>query len=269
MGLGGTTHQLLLANAIDTVVNSIKKIYFTHFSRNKDFYTNLYRLLGFFPTNVALYKQAFVHNSTAKMLDGLDSRNNNERLEYLGDAVLDLIIAEFLFKKFPFQNEGFLTDMRSKSVSRKMLANIAFKMGLQEHIIFDKNISKNHTAVRGIAGNALEALVGAIYLDKGFTFAKKFVKRKIVTPHLDFDELKDITVNFKSLLNQYAQKEKKNLDFKILNPEEEHKIKIFIIGVLLEGIEIAAARASSKKVAEQMASEKACDILGLKTKQVN
>lgn len=265
----GITRLSLSENAIDTVINSVKKIYFTQFSRNKQFYSNLYRLLGFFPINGVIYRQAFLHNSTAQVLQGLDSRNNNERLEYLGDAVLDLIIAEFLFKKFPFQGEGFLTDMRSKSVSRKMLADIAFKMGLHEYIIYDKSIAKNQTAVRGIAGNALEALVGAIYLDKGFTFAKKFVKQKIVTPHIDFDELKDVTVNFKSLLNQYAQKEKKQLDFKILNPEEEHKIKIFIIGIVLDGIEITKARASSKKVAEQLASEKACAILDLNTKQGN
>ena len=248
------------------MIGSIRKIYLTQFSKKKDFYKKLYRLLGYCPSKIKLYNQAFLHNSTSKKLQGTNIKNNNERLEYLGDAVLDLIIAEFLFKKFPFQGEGFLTEMRSKSVSRKMLADIAFKMGLQEHILFDRSISKNHAAVRGIAGNALEALIGAIYLDKGYKFTKRFVKHKIVNPHLDFDELKDITVNFKSLLNQYAQKEKKELEFKVLNAEGEKRIKIYIIGVIIDGVEIAKARGKSKKVAEQLASEKACKILGLQKK---
>lgn len=248
------------------MVSSFQKIYYTQFSKKKDFYKKLYQLLGYCPNKVKVYNQAFLHNSTSRKLQGINIKNNNERLEYLGDAVLDLIIAEFLFKKFPFQGEGFLTEMRSKSVSRKMLADIAFKMGLQEHIVFDKSIAKNHAAVRGIAGNALEALIGAIYIDKGYKFTKRFVKHKIVTPHLDFDELKDITVNFKSLLNQYAQKEKKELDFKVLNSEGEKKIKVYIIGVIINGTEIATARGKSKKVAEQLASEKACEILGLQKK---
>lgn len=248
------------------MIGSIQKIYFTQFSKNRQYYKKLYRLLGYCPKKIKLYQQAFLHNSTSRKLQGIDIKNNNERLEYLGDAVLDLIIAELLFKKFPFQGEGFLTEMRSKSVSRKMLAEIAFNMGLHEHIIFDRSISKNPTAVRGIAGNALEALIGAIYLDKGHAFTKRFIQRKIVAPHLDFDELKDITVNFKSLLNQYAQKEKKELDFKVLNAEEEKKIKVYIIGVIIDGVEITKARGKSKKVAEQLASEKACEILNLQKK---
>ena len=248
------------------MIGSIQKIYFTQFSKNKKYYKKLYRLLGYCPKKIKLYQQAFLHNSTSRKLQGIDIKNNNERLEYLGDAVLDLIIAEFLFKKFPFQREGFLTEMRSKSVSRKMLAKIAFNMGLHEHIIFDKSISRNPAAVSGIAGNALEALIGAIYLDKGHTFTKRFIQRKIVAPHLDFDELKDITVNFKSLLNQYAQKKKKELDFKVLNAEEEKRIKMYIIGVIIDGVEITKARGKSKKVAEQLASEKACEILNLQKK---
>ena len=116
------------------------------------------------PSKLKLYKQAFQHNSVSQTI------HNNERLEYLGDAVLDLVIAELLFKKYPFQGEGFLTDMRSKSVSRKQLSTIAMDMGLQNLLLFDNSIRRNKMAIRGIAGNALEALVGAIYLDKGYKF---------------------------------------------------------------------------------------------------
>lgn len=245
------------------MLNSLKKIYYFNFSGQAEFHKNLNQLLGYFPNNIGLYQQAFLHNSISKNVDGLKAKNNNERLEYLGDAVWDLVIAELLFKKYPFQGEGFLTEMRSKSVSRKKLSEIAFDMGLQEHLKFDNSIRKNHAAVRGIAGNALEALIGAIYLDKGYKFTKKFIQKKIVGIHLDFDELKNKVENFKSLLNQYAQKEKKELEFKVLNNTEEKKIKTYIIGVILDGEQIARGRGKSKKVAEQLASEKSCEILKL------
>ena len=153
--------------------------------------------------------------------------------------------------------------MRSKSVSRKKLSEIAFDMGLEEHLKFDKSIRRNHAAVRGIAGNALEALIGAIYLDKGYKFTKRFIRKKIVGVHLDFDELKNKIENFKSLLNQYAQKEKKELEFKVLNNAEDKNIKTYIIGVFIDGEQVAKGRGKSKKVAEQLASEKTCEILKL------
>ena len=246
------------------MLNSLRKIYFYNFSANRKFYKTLNGLLGYCPTRLHLYKQAFLHNSAAASVNGLEAKNNNERLEYLGDAVLDLVIAELLFKKYPFQGEGFLTEMRSKSVSRKKLSQIAFNLGLQELVQFDPSIKKNHAAVRGIAGNALEALVGAIYLDKGYSFTKKVIERKIIGIHLDFEELKNTTENFKSLLNQYAQKEKKELEFKVLNENSDKRISTYIIAVFIDGQEIAKARGKSKKVAEQLASEKTVEILKLK-----
>ncbi len=246
------------------MLGGILKFYYCNFSKKSKTYTQLYQVLGYCPTKLKLYNQAFLHNSVAKKMNGLATKINNERLEYLGDAVLDLIIAELLFKKFPFQGEGFLTEMRSKSVSRKKLSQIAVDMGLQNLLNFDKAIGRNPTAIRGMAGNALEALIGAIYLDKGYKFTKKFIQSRIVGVHLDFDELKDTTENYKSLLNQYAQKEKKELDFKVLNKESEKKIKTYIIGVILDGEEIARARGKSKKVAEQLASEKTWEKLKLK-----
>ena len=181
----------------------------------------------------------------------------------MGDAVLDLIIAELLFKKYPFQGEGFLTEMRSKSVSRKKLAQIAVDMCIPSYLIYDQSIKKNQIALRGISGNALEALIGAIYLDKGYAFTLKFVKKRMVMPHLDFEQLKETTENFKSLLNQYAQKERKELDFRVLEDSGSNNQKMYTIGVFIDGEEIAKARGNSKKVAEQIASEKTCQQLAL------
>lgn len=238
--------------------NSVLKLYYTSsISKDSDFYKKLYILLGYCPSKLKLYKQAFQHNSVSQTI------HNNERLEYLGDAVLDLVIAELLFKKYPFQGEGFLTDMRSKSVSRKQLSTIAMDMGLQNLLLFDNSIRRNKMAIRGIAGNALEALVGAIYLDKGYKFTLNYIQHKIVGKFLDFDELKSTTVNFKSVLNQYAQKNKKELEFRVLNEEEDQKIKNYNIGVMIDNEQVSVGRGLSKKVAEQIASEKACDILGL------
>ena len=246
-----------------SVIGGIKRIYYCNFSPNKSFYKNLYKLLGYCPRKLKLYKQAFLHNSSAEKLKGLKTRSNNERLEYLGDAVLDLIIAELLFKKFPFQGEGFLTEMRSKAVSRKKLSQIAYKMGIHDHLLFDKSIKKNKAALRGIAGNALEALIGSIYLDKGYKFTRKFINYKIVIPYLDFEHLKDVTENFKSLLNQYAQKERKNLEFRVLEQNDKNKMKMYTIGVFINDEEITTGRGKSKKVAEQIASEKACELLSI------
>ena len=245
------------------MVGFIKKLVYSNLSPNKSFYSNLYQLLGYFPANISLYKQALIHNSTTTQIEGIKTKKNNERLEYLGDAVLDSIIAEYLFKKFPFQGEGFLTEMRAKAVSRKRLSQIALDIGLHEYLIFDKAIKRNRTALRGIAGNALEAVIGAVYLDKGYKFTKRFVHKRIILPHLDFDNLKNTTENFKSLLNQHSQKTRKPLEFVVLENNESNPQKMYTIGVMLEGTEIAKARGKSKKVAEQLASEKACTILEL------
>ena len=259
-----TTFRLSLESAINlTLFTPLKKVYFFYLTSNKESYRNLYRLLGFFPRKIKLYDQAFIHNSNSKQISGFRTKSNNERLEFLGDAVLDLIIAELLFKRFPFQGEGFLTEMRSKVVSRKKLSQIAYDMGLHEFLMLDPSLKRNKTALRGIAGNALEALIGAVYLDKGYFFTRKFVKKKIVVPHLDFEHLKEVNDNYKSLLNQYAQKEKRNLEFRVIEQNDSNRLKMYTIGVFIDDEEIARAQGKSKKVAEQLASEKSYTLLGL------
>jgi ribonuclease-3 len=215
-------------------------------------------LLGYFPYNRRLYLQAFIHNSSAEKLEGLKTRNSNERLEFLGDAVLGMIIAELLFKKYPFKGEGFLTEMRSKTVSRKKLSEIAYKMGIQQHLTLDDSVKSNKAAIRGISGNALEALIGAVYLDRGYMVTKKFIEKKIILPHLDFEHLKEHTENFKSILNQWAQKSRKELVFKVMNESGKNHSKIYTVSAMLDGEEAGTAQGPSKKRAEQLASEMAC-----------
>ncbi len=245
------------------MIRSIFRIYYLGFSEHKEFYKRVYRLLGYFPKNIHLYKQAFIHNSSAEHFKNLKTKNSNERLEYLGDAVLGGIIAELLFKKYPFKGEGFLTEMRSKMVSRKKLSEIAFKMGIHQHLSLDSSVKRNGMALKGISGNALEALIGAIYLDRGYSFTRRFIKRKILTPYMDLEHLKEHNENYKSILNQWAQKERKTLDFKVVREKGKNHSKMYTIAVVIDGEELSKAEGKSKKTAEQLASELSCKELGL------
>lgn len=202
-----------------------------------------------------LYKQAFIHNSNASTIRDLETKNSNERLEYLGDAVLGVIVAELLFKKYPFKGEGFLTEMRSKAVSRKKLSEVAFKMGLPQYLSLDSSVKKNRLALRGISGNALEALIGAVYLDRGYRYTKRFIQKKIVVPYLDFDQMENHTENFKSILNQWSQRERKVLEFKVVHEEGKNHSKLYTMAAVIDGQEEGVAQAKTKKRAEQMASE--------------
>ncbi len=245
------------------MIRAFYKFYFLNFSSEKTFYKNIYRLVGYFPKNIKLYQQAFIHNSNAETIKGLRTKNSNERLEYLGDAVLGVIIAELLFKKFPFKGEGFLTEMRSKSVSRKKLSEIASKMGIQQHLSLDPSVKRNKLAVKGISGNALEALIGAVYLDRGYAYTKRFVERRIVIPYLDFEQLKELTENFKSILNQWTQRERKSLEFKVMDEQGKNHSKVYTIAVLIDNEEFGVAQGKTKKHAEQLASEIACNKLSI------
>ena len=245
------------------MLRSIQHLYHLYFSKHKESYRRFHRLLGFVPRNHHLYKQAFIHNSSAEKIGNLKTKVSNERLEYLGDAVLGLIVAELLFKKYPFKGEGFLTEMRSKLVSRKKLSEIAFKMGLNHHLALDSSVRKNNSAMRSIAGNALEALIGAVYLDRGYGFTKRFIKRKILVPYIDLEQLKEHNDNYKSVLNQWAQKERKKLEFKVKSEKGRNHSKLYTIAVVIQGTEVSEAEGKSKKSAEQLASEIACKELGL------
>jgi ribonuclease-3 len=233
------------------------------FPRNRVLFKNIYAITGFLPKNTKVYKQAFVHNSKSVNLFGDKGDTGNERLEFLGDAVLGMVVAEFLFKKYPFESEGFLTEVRSKIVCRKSLSKLATDMGLTHHLFFDKSISENRIAVNTIAGNALEALIGAVYLDLGYVKARKFILKKIIRPFINLDELIDQVDNYKSVLNQWCQKNKKDLHFTIENETGKNHYKIYTICANIDGEKIGLGRGNSKKIAEQLASEDACKKLAI------
>lgn len=221
-----------------------------------EFRSNLRNVLGFSPGKVALYKSALTHRSVRENAD-----ENNERLEYLGDAILSGIIADYLFKKYPYKEEGFLTEMRSKMVNRNKLNEIALKMGLKKITMFNK--FDNSLKISQIFGNTLEALVGAIYLDKGFGKTQTWVLERMIIPHLFLQDLENLEINHKNKLYGWANKNGKSLEFETLNEKVEGGRRLFTIGAVVNGELIAEAKAYNKKDASQVAAAIALDKLGL------
>jgi ribonuclease-3 len=234
--------------------------YYSLFSDHKGLYRSVAKIAGFKPRKFSCYIQALRHHSMATTIHQNGSRDSNERLEYLGDSVLNTVVAEMLFSRFPFKDEGFLTEMRSKIVSRESLNDLAMKLGLNELVAFDKRaVGQN---IKGsIFGNALEAFIGAIFLDRGFVGAKHFVRHKLLA-HIDVDKLEFTEKNFKGKLIEWVQKNNKTIDFES-DEEITRKQKIFKVRVKIDGIELGNAEHLSKKKAEQLASEKACEKLNL------
>ena len=213
-------------------------------------------LFGFEPVNINLYKLALLHKSKNK-------NESNERLEYLGDAVLNLIVAEYLFKKYPFKDEGFLTKIRSKIVSRESLNNLGRKVGLKELINF-KNIDEYSKNYKSIYGDALEAIIGAVYLDVGFEYCQEYIVKNIIIPYYNFDELVNKTHNFKSKILEWSQKEKKLIKFSTKKIILKNNSSQFESILIIENKEISKGFGSNKKSAEKDASRLACEKLELK-----
>ena len=216
-------------------------------------------MLGFTPVNIALFKLAFSHKSNnSEKSYGI---RNNERLEYLGDAVLGTIVAEYLFKKYPSGNEGFLTKMRSKIVRRKSLNNIGDKMGL-DMLLSEFNTTK---LSKSMLGNALEALVGAIYIEFGYRKTRHYVVKNMLMKYLDIHDLETTDDNYKSRLLEWCQKESKGISYKTISKFKMDKRDRFKVAVLVDGEEMATAEDFNKKSAEQTASERAMQKLGILT----
>ncbi len=195
---------------------------------------------------------AFRHKSAAQ--NSSDEINeSNERLEFLGDAFLGAIVAEHLFSTFPYKDEGFLTKLRSKVVSRNHLNNIARKMGIPEIM----NINDAHFTGSSVYGNALEALIGSIYLDKGYKKTKEFILDRFFGLYVDIHELESTETDFKSRLTEWSQKEKQSLEFKVLQDPHHSQDRGFHVGVFVGNSLIAQSSHHSKKRAEQLAAEKA------------
>lgn len=225
----------------------------SHFSINKDLYRSIKNIFGFYPENIFLYKLAFRHKSaTIKKINGL--KMNNERLEYLGDAVISAIVAEFLFKKFPYKNEGFLTEMRSKIVSRSTLNKLSSKLGLTDLILSGTDQSAQS---KSASGDAFEAFIGALYLDKGYAFTKKILVNRIISIHFDMDQLVDEQLSYKSRMIEWAQKEKRDLQFELLEEIGEKQQKQYLVAIKLDGVSISQSQDYSIKGAEKLAAEKA------------
>lgn len=234
---------------------------FLRLGATRKFSKALKNLLGFSPKNVALYEQAFRHHSASTRYDIKEGRISNERLEFLGDAVLSSIIAEILFAAYPTKGEGFLTEMRAKIVSREQLCELARKFGIEAFLEFDKSLKGNRQVIRSISGNAFEALIGAIYLDKGYNFTRKFINRNILQHHIDIRQLAETEINFKSKLIEYCQKNRKKIEFETLEERKQGKTKSYLVRVTVNGEEMGRGEEFSKKKAEQVAARHACDII--------
>ena len=236
-------------------------IYKRYISPDRDYIVLLKNLLGFMPGNINLYRMAFRHRSAAVGLKN-GTKSSNERLEFLGDAVLGCIIAEELFKLYPYKDEGFLTQMRSKIVSRESLNELSKRIGLDELMEFDAPMLHYENKRSSLLGDAFEALVGAIYLDKDYNFTRKFIIKSIIQPHIDIYKLEFTETNFKSKLLEWCQRHGKKVRFELIPNEEGESDKLFTIQVFIDDEAYSIGRDYTKKRAEQIASEKTCELIG-------
>ena len=223
----------------------------------KESYFVLKQILGFSPKHVKYYRMALLHKSSFRDAALSSVYENNERLEFLGDAILDAVIAELVFKHFPKKDEGFLTNTRSKIVKRESLDRIAYELGLSRLIT---SSTRNNSPNSHILGNALEAFIGAVFLDQGFEKTKKFIENKIIKPYIDIDEVAGEEVNFKSKLLEWSQRYKVELNYGLSdNSNEKGRHLIFESEVFLNGLLAGTGTGHSKKISQQDASKSALE----------
>ncbi len=218
-------------------------------------------ITGHYPLNLHLFKLAMLHSSVAKEnKDGY--RESNERLEYLGDAILGAVVAEFLFKKYPYKDEGFLTEIRSRLVSRESLGDLARKVGLEAIIDYDSR-RKSSLSFKNIYGDAMEAFVGAVYLDRGYHFCRKFIIQKLLENYYDIEEVVENDTNYKSKLIEWSQRNNKTVRFEGIFDKSGSHQRQFKVQVMIGEEVIAKGNGYSKKKAEQDAARKACEVLNI------
>lgn len=221
------------------------------FRKDKEPYLRFYRMLGFYPRNIRVYEQALLHKSSS-VKSGKGKLLNNERLEFLGDAILDAVVADIVYKKFEGKREGFLTNTRSKIVQRETLNRVAVQIGLDKIIKFATRQSSHNSYM---CGNAFEALVGAIYLDRGYRVCKWFMEERIINPYLDLDKISRKEVNFKSKLIEWSQKNKFEVEFKLLSQKvDETQNPTFDTQITVENIPAGRGKGYSKKESQQEAA---------------
>lgn len=226
------------------------------FGKKNSFARELSNLLGYHPHSLSVYETALTHRSLGEHTD-----QNNERLEYLGDAILSALVADYLFKRYPYKGEGYLTEMRSKMVNRQQLNHIALRMGLKKVTRYNK--SDSSLRISHIFGNTLEALIGAVYLDIGYKRTEKWVLQQIILPHMFVDELETKEFNHKNKLYAWASRNGSTLEFETIDEKVESGRRLFTVAAVLNGETIAEGRAFNKKDASQLAAQAAVDKLDL------
>jgi ribonuclease III len=217
------------------------------------FFVEIEKIITFKPNNIEIYSKAFTHRSINK-LDSTGNPINYERLEFLGDAILSAVIAAHLFNKAPAGDEGYLTKMRSKIVSREHLNELGRDLNLIRFI--ESKVANNHFG-ENIHGNVFEALVGAIYLDKGFEYCEKFIQKRVIIPYVDIAKLEGKVISYKSLLIEWCQKEKKQFHYDVFEDNGISGERLFGVKLSIDEKVIAKSRATSKKKAEEIASKRA------------
>ena len=234
----------MLNNFIDRIKLSFRK--------DKELYLSLYDILGFYPHNISYYKMALMHKSIMHR-NAKGKPVNNERLEFLGDAVLDAVVGDIVYQHFPGKREGFLTNTRSKLVQRETLNKLAQEMGITQ-LVLSNGRSSSHNSYMG--GNAFEALVGAVYLDRGYDVCMQFMQKRILAQMINIDKVAYKEVNFKSKLIEWSQKNRVKLDFIQVNQEKDKNgSPVFTYKVLVEGVEGGIGKGYSKKESQQNASK--------------
>ncbi len=229
------------------------------FRKEKELYSYFYKILGFYPKNISLYKQALLHKSSSiKSEEG--KWLNNERLEFLGDAILDAIVGDVVYRRFEGKREGFLTNARSKIVQRETLNKVAVDIGLDKLIKFSSHSTASHN--NNMCGNAFEALIGAIYLDYGYEHCMRFMKNRILEHLISVDKMAYKEVNFKSKLIEWSQKNKVNLEFKLLDQKAaDGNSPIFYTQIEIECIKCGNGTGYSKKESQQSAAKETLEML--------
>ena len=229
------------------------KDYLAHcFSKDKPLSEFIKNVFGFYPRNISLYQLAFTHKSASENTVGA-FRLSNERLEYLGDAILSAVVADYLFRLFPTKSEGFLTEMRSRIVSRSSLNKLSQNLGFEQVIHYSHD---HHSTFKSLGGNTFEAFVGALYLDRGYNFTKHILLNRIIKVHIDLEQLEQTDVNFKSKLLEWSQKEKHRVVFKIVNEKNTNHGRLYQVVAVIDDKEYAQGADYSIKGSEQLAAEK-------------
>lgn len=221
----------------------------------------LKQMLGITPKNIEVYLQALRHATVAESVPFTDVKNSNERLEFLGDAILGSVIADFVFTKYPFEQEGFLTKIRSRMVSRENLNYIARKMGIDQILLVDKRIFSTPNGLSQAYGNAMEAIIGAVYLDKGYERTRKFIIKTLVQKHMDLDKILNTEKNFKSRLIEWGQRNNKKVSWMEEEPLKSGRQLMRKTVVLVDGQKVGEGLDHVKKKSEQQAAERACLLL--------